>query len=151
MMKKIISKYILFGVLLSITIFYFLTKHSIGFINIINEGLRFFNRGMIFSLNRWDFLIIALLPLWTIPLFYFENHVTFRKIAFENFRMVSIVIIVIVFFFLFIEILPSSPLIPSNIVEEPFDSFWTIILLLAIIIAHVTKLKYYKIALRGKE
>jgi len=108
MMKKIISKYILFGVLLSITIFYFLTKHSIGFINIINEGLRFFNRGMIFSLNRWDFLIIALLPLWTIPLFYFENHVTFRKIAFENFRMVSIVIIVIVFFFLFIEILPSS-------------------------------------------
>ncbi len=90
----------------------------------------------LFSINFLDLIIIAFIPLWTMPLYTRFDKITIRRIVLTNSITVISVILILAFSYFFGDIFGPklSSLIPESVLNVPFENYQTFSLLLGSIL-----------------
>lgn len=119
--------------LLSLGLFMFLSFEKY---DILSDIVKYFESIrkplMMFSVNSIDIIIIAFIPLWTLPLSFM-----FKKITFGNTILISVlaflglVLTVVISYYLGDLFAPKlSPLIPDYVINVPFHNYQTFSIIL---------------------
>jgi hypothetical protein len=89
----------------------------------------------LFSINYLDIIIIAFIPLWTMPLYIRFNKITVQRIVLTNaIIFLGLILILITSYFFGDMFGPKlSPLIPKYVLNVPFNNYQTFSLLLGFI------------------
>ena len=136
-------KYTLFGISIFIFILTFIQPLRLN--DIIDSTLHFFDFYMVFSLSIMEQLLVSSVPV----LVYYLN----KKNGSLDLKTIIIQIIIfyvflVIFFIISVYIVTlfpnvENPLIPENIIIEPFESYFTFVIFLGIFIPF--KIINYKI------
>ena len=142
-MKNNNLKYTLFGISIFIFILTFIQPFRLN--DIIDSTLHFFDFYMVFSLSIMEQLLVSSVPV----LVYYLN----KKNGSLDLKTIIIQIIIfyvflVIFFIISVYIVTlfpnvENPLIPENIIIEPFESYFTFVIFLGIFIPF--KIINYKI------
>lgn len=132
-----------------IALFLFLIRIFIPhlFINAVSFILESFDYYMSFSLSILDFILLSSIPIIALYLNKKRTEFYLNELIIDNLTLVISVIItsVISFYFLTKHSTSTNPLIPNNVIIEPFSFFWTLVigfgLVLPFIIIKQTKRK----------
>jgi predicted histidine transporter YuiF (NhaC family) len=98
----------------------------------------------LFSINYLDIIIVAFIPLWTMPMYAKFDKITFQRVVMTNIITLLGLIIVFVISYFFGDMFGPklSPLIPDYVLNVPFQNYQTFSLLLGFILTFVVYYTY---------
>ncbi len=124
-----------------IALFLFLIRIFIPylFINLVSFVLEYFDYYMSFSLSILDFILLCSIPIIALYLNKKRAEFNLTELIIDNVTLIISVIVVsvIAFYFLTEHSTSTNPLIPDNIIIEPFNFFWTLVIGLGLILPFI--------------
>lgn len=125
-----------------------LTFLSLKRYDLLSEIVNIMNRIQVyptmFSINYIDLIIIAFIPLWSMPIYANFDKITFQLIVLSNIiNVLGLILIFAILYFIGDQFGPKlSPLMPEYVLNVPFQNYQTFSLLLGFILTFVVFYAY---------